>query len=211
MRFAAAPGGDNTYGRFYMLDKPEIKDRARQIINPLIMVIARTGLTPNMLTIIGVALNGVVGLIIAAGYTQLGGILLIFTSFFDMLDGALAKATGRGSKFGAFLDSTLDRYSESLVLLGLLWLSIERSLTADIMLIFLTIVGSLMVSYTRARAEGLGLDCRVGLLGRPERIAILAAGLILNLVTPALLILAIFTNLTAVQRMIHVYRTTGGK
>jgi CDP-diacylglycerol---glycerol-3-phosphate 3-phosphatidyltransferase len=194
--------------RPYVLDNAATKDKVRRLINPLVGAVARTGVTPNMLTITGVVLNGVVGLIIALGYLQLGGVLLIFTSAFDLLDGALAKYTGKASKFGAFLDSTLDRYSESLVFLGLLWYSLQNGLTNDVMLIYIVIVGSLMVSYTRARAEGLGLDCRVGLLGRPERIAVLCVGLILNLVTLALVILAIFTNITAIQRMIHVHRVT---
>ncbi len=193
-----------------MLDNAATKERVRIIINPVVMMLARLGLTPNQLTVVGVVLNSGVGAVIAAGYAQLGGLLLIFTSAFDLLDGALAKATGRGSKLGAFLDSTLDRYSEAIVLLGLLWLSVRRQDELAIFLIYIVIVGSLMVSYTRARAEGLGLSCRVGLLGRPERIAILSIGLMLNLATPALAVLAIFTHITAVQRILHVQRLTGG-
>lgn len=194
-----------------MLDNAETKEKARLAITPLVRVLARTGLTPNTLTVVGMILNGVVGAIIAAGHPQLGGVLLIFTSLFDMFDGALAKLTGKGTKFGAFLDSTLDRYSEALVLLGLLWLSVQRGLALDVLLCYVVIVGSLLVSYTRARAEGLGLECRVGLLGRPERIIVLCVGLIANLVTPSLVILAVFTHLTAFQRIVHVWRSTGGR
>lgn len=193
-----------------MLDNAATKDKARRIITPAVQVLARVGVTPNTLTIVGMLLNGLVGLVIAAGHPQLGGVLLIFTSLFDMFDGALAKLTGKTSKFGAFLDSTLDRYSEALVLLGLLWLSVQRGLALDVFLCYVVIVGSLLVSYTRARAEGLGLDCRVGWFGRPERIIVLCIGLILNLVTPALVILAIFTHVTALQRIVHVWRSTGG-
>lgn len=194
-----------------MLDNAATKEKVRHAIRPLVSVLARLGLTPNMLTVTGVVLNAGVGLVIAAGQPQIGGVLLILTSAFDLLDGALAKATGRGTKFGAFLDSTLDRYSEAMVLLGLLWLAVQHTQTQDIYLIYIVIVGSLLVSYTRARAEGLGLDCRVGILGRPERIAVLCAGLILNLVTVALVILAVFTHITAVQRMVHVRSVTRGK
>jgi CDP-diacylglycerol--glycerol-3-phosphate 3-phosphatidyltransferase len=194
-----------------VLDNAATKERVRRAIAPAVRVLARTGVTPNMLTILGMLLNGGVGLVIAAGYPQLGGVLLILTSAFDMFDGALAKATGKGSKFGAFLDSTLDRYSESLVLLGLLWLAVQRSVTLDIVLCYVVIVGSLMVSYTRARAEGLGLECRVGWLGRPERIILLCAGLIFNVTTVALLVLAAFTHVTALQRIVHVWRSTGGR
>lgn len=194
-----------------MLDKPETKERVRRAIQPLVSLLVRLHLTPNILTMTGVLLNALVGVVIAVGYAQLGGVLLIFTSAFDMLDGAVAKAQGKTTTFGAFLDSTMDRYSESAVLLGLLWLSVQKGLTADVMLVYIVIVGSLLVSYTRARAEGLGLDCRVGLLGRPERIAVLCLGLILNLVLVALVILAIFTHFTALQRIVHVRRATGGR
>jgi CDP-diacylglycerol---glycerol-3-phosphate 3-phosphatidyltransferase len=194
-----------------VLDNAANKDRARRAVAPLVRVLARLGLTPNMLTLAGSLLNAGVGVVLAAGYVQIGGALLIFTSAFDLLDGALAKATGKGSKFGAFLDSTLDRYSEAFVLLGLLWLSVQRGLQLNIFLIYIVIVGSLLVSYTRARAEGLGLECRVGWFGRPERIAVLCLGLILNVVSLALAILAVLTHVTAVQRMLHVRRSTGGR
>jgi CDP-diacylglycerol--glycerol-3-phosphate 3-phosphatidyltransferase len=194
-----------------VLDNPATKEKARRAINPLVSVLARLGLTPNMLTVTGFFLNALVGVVIALGQPQIGGVLLIVTSGFDLLDGALAKATGKGSKFGAFLDSTLDRYSEAVVLLGLLWLSVQRNLTLDIYLIYIVVVGSLLVSYTRARAEGLGLECRVGLLGRPERIAVLCVGLIFNWVTIALVILAVFSHITALQRMLHVRGSTRGK
>lgn len=194
-----------------MLDNAATKEKVRDFIKPFVLLLGRLGVTPNQLTVLGVALNAGVGAVIALGHVQLGGFLLILTSLFDLLDGALAKATGRGSKFGAFLDSTLDRYSEGCVLLGLLWLAVQRNQALDIYLIYVVILGSLMVSYTRARAEGLGLECRVGLLGRPERIAVLCLGLMLNLSQGALAILAIFTHLTALQRILHVRRVTGSR
>lgn len=194
-----------------MLDNPATKEKARRAVQPIVSVLARMGMTPNMLTVTGFFLNAGVGLVIALGQPQLAGVLLILTSGFDLLDGALAKATGKGSKFGAFLDSTLDRYSEAIVLLGLLWLSLQRVQTQDVYLIYIVVVGSLLVSYTRARAEGLGLECRVGLLGRPERIAVLCVGLIFNWVTVALIILAVFSHVTALQRIVHVQSSTRGK
>jgi CDP-diacylglycerol---glycerol-3-phosphate 3-phosphatidyltransferase len=194
-----------------VLDNAATKEKARRAVQPIVRVLARMGLTPNMLTVTGFLLNAGVGLVIALGQPQLAGVLLILTSGFDLLDGALAKATGKGSKFGAFLDSTLDRYSEAIVLLGLLWLSVQRTQTLDIYLVYIVVVGSLLVSYTRARAEGLGLECRVGLLGRPERIAVLCVGLIFNWVTVALVILAVFSHVTALQRIVHVQASTRGK
>jgi CDP-diacylglycerol--glycerol-3-phosphate 3-phosphatidyltransferase len=171
---------------------------------------ARAGLTPNILTILGFLLNVLVGIVVAAGHTQLGGALLLVSSACDLLDGALAKMTNTMTRFGAFLDSTLDRYSEMAVLAGLLWMTTQRGTAWEIILIFIVAVGSLMVSYTRARAEGLGLQCRVGILGRPERILILSIGLIIQQTNLALAILAIFTHLTAIQRMVHVWRETRG-
>jgi len=194
-----------------VLDNAATKERVRRLILPFVLMLARTGVTPNTLTIIGVVLNAGVGLVIAAGHERLGGVLLAFTSVFDLLDGALAKATNRGSKLGAFLDSTLDRYSEAAVFLGLLWLALRQNQQLEIVLVYIVIVGSLLVSYTRARAEGLGLECRVGWFGRPERIIVLCLGLILNMRLAALLILALFTHVTALQRILHVRRVTRGK
>src|SRR3990172_6831551 len=106
-----------------------------------------------------------------------------------MLDGALARTTGKTSTFGAFLDSTLDRYSEAVLLFGLLVVATQRQSTQEILLVFAVMVGSVMVSNVRARAEGLGLRCEVGLLARPERVILLALGLILGQLLPVLWIL----------------------
>lgn len=168
-----------------------------------------TGLTPNALTIIGLLLNCVVAAILAGGWLLLGGILVLAAGLFDLLDGAMARITDAVTPFGSFLDSTLDRYSEVILYLGLLYYVLG---TADAkigaLLIHLTICGSILVSYARARAEALGYKLQVGLLARPERIIILAAGLILGHVLWALWFLAVFTNLTAVQRIYHLWSTT---
>jgi CDP-diacylglycerol--glycerol-3-phosphate 3-phosphatidyltransferase len=176
------------------------------ILNPIARVISRTGLTPNMLTLIGFVLNVGVAIVLAQGYIPLGGALLLLASLFDSLDGTLARLTGRKSLFGAFFDSTLDRYSEAVVYGGLLYHYMESGARTESLLIYAAIIGSLMVSYSRARAEGLGIDCKVGLATRVERVLILSAGLILSLVTLALWLVAIFANLTAVQRILHVRR-----
>lgn len=168
-----------------------------------------TGASPNAITLIGLALNGIVALVVASGYLFVGGVLLIVVGLFDTLDGALARVTNRKTQFGAFLDSTTDRYAEAVVLLGLTIAYPES--TAIVVLAYVTIVGSLLVSYTRARAEGLGLRCEVGMLARPERVVLLALGLVTGYVLPSLIVLAIFTNVTAVQRILHVYRLTGGR
>ena len=194
-------------GEAPMLTKP-FEERIRAITQQIAgRLLGRSGISPNMMTGIGLILTITVTATLASGHLAWGGVLVLITSAFDMLDGALARATGRKSPFGAFFDSTVDRYTEALILLGLL-LYYDRLPSAgwEVTLVYLSIVGSLMVSYTRARAEALGFDCKVGLLGRPERIILLASGLILGFVFFALAVLAIFTNFTAAQRVFHVWR-----
>lgn len=169
--------------------------------------ISRLGLSANMLTVIGLVLNGVVAAIIASGHGQLGGALLLVASAFDMLDGAVARASGTTSKFGGFLDSTLDRYSESVVLLGVLIYVLDRDdAKTGAILVFLATVGSLMISYARARAEALGWKASVGLVARPERVILLALCLLIDRPLWALWALAVLTHITAATRIIHVYR-----
>lgn len=168
-----------------------------------------TGLTPNALTIIGLLLNCIVAVVLGQGYLLLGGILVLGAGLFDLLDGAMARITGQITPFGSFLDSTLDRYSEVLLYGGLLFYIIGTpDARVGTLLIYLTICGSIMVSYARARAEALGYKLQVGLLARPERIIILAAGLILGHPIWALWLLAIFTNVTTIQRIYHLWSTT---
>jgi CDP-diacylglycerol--glycerol-3-phosphate 3-phosphatidyltransferase len=182
------------------------KDRLRRWALPLTRLVAQAGLTPNMLTVIGFLLNAGVAAVLATGRWQLGGVLLLLASAFDLLDGAVAQYAHKATAFGAFLDSNLDRLSEAVIYFGLLWVYAPQGMTTEILLIYATIVGSLLVSYARARAEGLGLKCEVGLLARPERVILLALGLLLNQVTIALWLLAVLTNLTAGQRVLHVWR-----
>ena len=178
---------------------------AETVVAPL----AGAGITPNTVTVAGLFLNGAVAFVLATGRLQAGGILLLLAGGFDMLDGALARRTKNFSTFGAFLDSTLDRYSEAIVLIGLVYAQTIDRHTLNVTLIAAMLTGSFLISYTRARAEGLGIECKVGLLPRPERIIVLAVGLIFfSILTPVLIILVVLTNLTAVQRILHVWRST---
>lgn len=169
--------------------------------------LAKLGLTPNMITLIGFVLNVIVAVIIATGYSQIGGFLLIIASAFDMFDGAVARATGGGSKLGGFLDSTVDRYSEIVGYLGVLIFLLD---TDDwkwgAILVFTAATGALMVSYARARAEAAGWKSSGGWLARPERVLILGVGLMVGVEIWALAILAVGTHLTAVMRMVDVVR-----
>ena len=175
-------------------------------LNQIARALEGTGVSPNTLTVIGFALTALVALILATGNLFLGGLLLIFAALFDTLDGALARSTDQVTVFGAFLDSTLDRYSEAVTLLGLIYFYSGRDDRATyILLLVFTLVGSLMVSYTRARAEAVGIECKEGFFQRTERIVVLIVGLLTGWMLPVLWILAVFTNLTALQRILDVY------
>jgi CDP-diacylglycerol---glycerol-3-phosphate 3-phosphatidyltransferase len=184
------------------------KGSGKAIAEAIARALVATGVSPTQLTLIGFVLNLGVAVVLGAGYLRVGGALVILAGAFDSLDGALARVANRKTTFGAFLDSTLDRYSEAALLLGLLYDAGRRGDLAVEVLAYVVIVGSLRVSYARARAEGLGLDCEVGVAPRPERVIILGLGLILGLELPALAILAVLTHVTAVQRIFHVYALT---
>lgn len=198
--------------------RASLQEQTRRTAERLVAPLARTGITPNGLTAIGFVLNVVAGAVLACGLLGLGAALVLFAGAFDMFDGALARVTNRKTRFGAFFDSTLDRYSEAVVLLGL-QVAFLRDVQGDadwrawagVVLCYLVMIGSLMVSYTRARAEGLGIDCEVGWLQRPERIIALGIGLLLPraLLLAVLAALAVFTQITVVQRMVHVRRAAG--
>jgi CDP-diacylglycerol--glycerol-3-phosphate 3-phosphatidyltransferase len=146
------------------------------------------------------------GAVIAAGYISYGGWLFLFSGPFDALDGSLARTAGLESRFGAFLDSFIDRYSEAVVLFGILCWATFSDHPIIVLVTFLTMVGSFMVSYARARAESLNISCKVGLFTRLERFIVLTLALVTKQLLVGLVILALLTNFTALQRMFHVYR-----
>lgn len=174
-------------------------------------LLAKAGITPNALTCFGFAMTLAVAWVLSSGRFFLGGFLVLLAGAFDFLDGALARATGRSTKFGAFLDSTLDRFSDAALFLGLLAFYASQGSYHQIVLIGAALMGSLVTSYTRARAEALGLKEEVGIFTRTERIILLAIGLIVNQMIVVLWIIAVLSNLTALQRVYHVWRETGGK
>ena len=188
-----------------------VRKYSRVFLEPLARFISRTGLSPNVITVIGFFLMVGVAFVLANGYLVWGGLLIIAVALFDAIDGTLARMMGRTSRFGAFLDSTLDRFSEAVIYLGLFIYLIGQDKNMELVLIYATVVGSLMVSYARARAEGIGVPLKDGLFTRFERVFILVVGLLFNQLTLALWILAIFSNLTAIQRMYLVWRITGGE
>lgn len=182
-------------------------ERVRSRVGGVGRFVARTNLSPNVITVIGLGLNFVVAAIIASGNLILGGVLLLIAGAFDIVDGAVARATNQVSQFGSFFDSTMDRYADAIVLGGVLIYLIEDDAgTLPLMLVFVTLVGSLMISYARSRAESLGLRGDVGFAQRAERVIILSAGLVAGQPVWALWILAILTQFTVLQRIVHVWR-----
>jgi CDP-diacylglycerol---glycerol-3-phosphate 3-phosphatidyltransferase len=185
----------------------ELKQRSRQFAVAPALFLGRLGLTPNALTVIGAVLTACVGLLIAQGWWIAAGVCLFVFSATDTLDGALARATNRASIFGAFLDSVCDRCAEAAVFLGLVWWYQAAGNTPGLVLAYLALVGSLMVSYARARAEGVGLQLAdVGWFQRPERIVALGIGLLGAAFAPivleaVLLVLALLTAVTVLQRV----------
>ncbi len=191
-----------------------VRERAENVLNFAARGLASAGFSPNTLTLIGFGAMCGIGVILALGYWAFGGILIIVAGLFDSLDGTLARLTNRMTPFGAFLDSTTDRFAEGALFLGIMYSFLQRGIVVAAYLVFLAMIGSLMVSYARARAEGIGVKCSEGMLTRFERIAILVIGLLLTVffgdapLLIALALIAIFANLTAAQRMWLVYRAT---
>jgi len=182
------------------------RNLAYRITNPIVGILSKSGITPNALTFINLALNIVAAYVIATGHFLLGGGLVLVSGLFDLLDGALARFTKQTTKFGAILDSTVDRISEAAILCGLLIWYLARGGRLEIVLIFAVLIGSFLVSYVRARAEGLGWQCQVGLFTRAERVIVLAIGLLINQIFIALCVLVVFVFTTVVQRLVYLWK-----
>ncbi len=183
-----------------------VRAGARRLVPALRLL----GFTPNTLTLVGLAICAASAVLVATGHLIPGGLMLLIASAFDILDGAVARVTGKVYRYGAFLDSTTDRYAESFTYIALLWyFTVDQPARHVIepVLIILALTGSLLVSYVRARAQSLGFVCDGGIFARPERVVLTVVGLLVPPVLFAsLVILAVFTNLTAVQRIWFVWR-----
>jgi len=181
-----------------------------------VSVFRESPITPNMLTLFGLVITGAGAFLVAVNLLLLGGLVLTVAGFFDVFDGEIARASGKVYRYGAFLDSTVDRYSEGVVYLGILIYFLQHHDGLQPILVLVALAGSFLVSYVRARAQSLGFTCDVGMLARPERVVIIVAGLLLESIgirigpwsplTVALLILAVGTNFTAVQRVWVVWQ-----
>ncbi len=183
----------------------------RYFEEPLARSLMAVGLTPNRVTFLGLLVSAGCAYLLSQGMFVAGGGVLILAGMMDMVDGALARRGGTASPQGALLDSVVDRVAEATVFLGLLVYYLEPVSATEIVLINVSLVGSLMVSYLRARGEGLGVDCRVGIMTRPERVVAMAVGLLLGQVTIALAVIAVLTVFTTLHRFWHIHRELGGR
>jgi CDP-diacylglycerol--glycerol-3-phosphate 3-phosphatidyltransferase len=167
--------------------------------------------SPDVLTITGLALNSVACALFASAspampeLLQVGGLVTLLAAIFDMMDGRVARLRGRETKFGAFLDSTMDRYSDMLLYMGLMILYARLDKTPHMVLVWVAAFGSFMTSYARARAESLIPKCTVGIMERPERIVALILGALTNHMSIVLWIIAVLSNVTAIQRVVYTY------
>jgi CDP-diacylglycerol--glycerol-3-phosphate 3-phosphatidyltransferase len=176
----------------------------KNVLDPIAGFLNQMGLMPNTVTIIGLVFNAIGAAFLATGHITVGGIIILVVGPIDALDGAMARLRGMPSNFGGFVDSVTDRYSELVILLGLMvyYVRVENWLAC--ILIYLSAMGSVLVSYIRARAQAAGLDTKVGIFTRVERFLVLAPCLIINQPMIALWATALLANITAVQRILHV-------
>ncbi|HFC98571.1 MAG TPA: CDP-alcohol phosphatidyltransferase family protein, partial [Thermosulfurimonas dismutans] len=179
-----------------------VKARSEPFFLPLVRLLSRLRVHPSTVSVVGFIGVVLTGVILALGHLRMGGLLLALFGPLDAVDGMLARKTNQVSTFGAFLDSTLDRYAEIALFLGLIYYFLRLGNQWGVILCLLTLTGSLMVSYTRARAEGLGLSCKVGLFTRFERLLVLTVGLVFGGLIPILVLLSLLTHFTALQRIL---------
>ena len=173
--------------------------------------LARTPVTPSAITWLGFLVTVGAAVLIITEHLFAAGFVVLVAGFFDMLDGEVARVTRSATEFGAFYDSVIDRYSDIIILQGLMVHYAREQMLGYVVLVGVVFMGAVLTSYARARAEGIGVPLKEGLFTRFERVFILVVGLLFNQLTLALWVLAIFSNLTAVQRMYLVWRITGGE
>lgn len=184
----------------------------RYFTEPVVKILAKTPITPNMLTWIGLLVAIAAGVLVALGHLFAAGWVVLFSGLFDLLDGALARVTNRVSIFGGVLDSTIDRIGEAAVLVGLAVFYVNQASIPGVILVGVGLVGSQVVSYIRARAEAININCEVGVFTRPERVVILSLGLLLSRFNPVLLValglILVLSWVTAGQRLLFVWQKT---
>src|SRR5579862_8477082 len=179
-----------------------------KIIDRIVGALALSRIHPNVLTFLGLVINTWAAFLFAAGNFRWAGVVVILAGLFDMVDGRVARETNRVTRFGGFFDSVLDRYSDLALFMGLLVLYASINRFFYIVLTAIVMTGSVMVSYTRARAECTIPQCKVGFLERPERIVLLLIGALTDRMAPVLWVIAVLSNLTVIHRMIYTWQET---
>jgi len=172
---------------------------------PLSAISGRIRVHPNVITVAGFLIT-LIGAALIPVSLAAGGIVIAAGSLLDMLDGAVARANNKTSRFGAFLDSLLDRYSDAAIFIALAWRFYTRGDAAAAAACVFTMTGALLISYARARAEGVGKECRAGLMERPERLLLLVIGCVFGVIRPVVWALLVLTHLTVAQRVRHVWK-----
>jgi CDP-diacylglycerol--glycerol-3-phosphate 3-phosphatidyltransferase len=183
-----------------------VRIRFKVLLDKIATFLNNLGLMPNTLTIFGLVGNTIGAVFLSQGQITIGGIIILAIGPVDALDGTMARLRGMEGKFGGFVDSVTDRYSELVILGGLLYYYVNQENVLASMLVFLATAGSVLVSYIRSRGQSLGWDTKVGILTRMERYLVLAPTLIFNIPIVGLWIVAIFANVTAIQRIIDIRR-----
>lgn len=185
-----------------------LQDSFVRMLSPLITLLSKWGLSPNSFTVAGVMITTFGAAAFLMGYIRLAGILILLGGFCDTIDGLIARATGKASRFGALLDSSFDRYSEFIMFLGIAAYFIYLEDYGTSACAFLALCGSFMVSYTRARAENLGFEAKMGIMQRPERIVLIGLGALIHITVFkfAIWLVALLANLTALQRIRCAYK-----
>ena len=182
------------------------KDAVRQLLYPLVRLLSALRVRPDTLTVLGWTLSVGSAVLFGLGYARIAGVVMLLGGLFDALDGAVARESNRMSAFGAFLDSTLDRLSEAAIFVGIIFFYAAAARPYETLLAGAAMTFSLLTSYARARAEGLGIECQVGLLERAGRVVILSVFSMLGLLTAGLCLVAAGALVTTVQRILHVRR-----
>jgi len=191
-----------------MLSSSRYKVPVQRAADPIARLLLRARVRPNPLTVAGLGVSCLAAWAFADGRLRTGAALLTVAGLFDLFDGSLARLSGQDSDFGAFLDSVVDRYSDLVVLLGLIVYCQRIGEWTLCFFTMATLVGTVMVSYTKARAQSIGISCEIGLMERAERLIVLIAGATFNLMTPAMAVLALLTHLTALHRIFYTRRVT---
>lgn len=184
----------------------QLRKRFKHILDPIGAFFNRLGLMPNTMTILGLVGNTIGAIFLAQGNLIVGGIIVLLMGPIDALDGTMARLRGMTGQFGAFVDSVTDRYSELVIFGGLLYYYLQHGDQLGALLVYIAAAGSILVSYVRARGQSLGWDTKIGILTRVERYLVLAPSLIIGFPMLGLAIIAVFANITAVQRIVDVRR-----